>query len=180
MAPKRNSVQKRMIGEILMRMDHPTAAEVYERVRLECPQISLGTVYRNLGSMADEREVLRLSFTGEPDRFDPNTHEHFHVVCGVCGRILDTDEKVAPELIRKLDQAVEASTGVRVETHRLLFEGICAHCRAAREQRGAEAGESGRSQGQPQAPTGSKRQGAVLIDAVHDNQRKGRNHVTHR
>jgi Fur family peroxide stress response transcriptional regulator len=138
MSCKRNSVQKRIIGETLTRMDHPTAAEVYERVRLECPQISLGTVYRNLGSMADEGEALRLSFAGEPDRFDPNTYEHAHVVCGVCGRIFDTDHNLAPELIRKLDQAVEGSTGVRVEQRSLLFRGICAHCRGTRA-RGAQA-----------------------------------------
>jgi Fe2+ or Zn2+ uptake regulation protein len=129
MAPKRNSVQKRMIGETLTRMDHPTAAEVYEQVRRDCPQISLGTVYRNLGSMADEGEVLRLSLVGEADRFDPRTQEHFHVVCSVCGRIFDTDHSVASELIHKLDQAIEHSTGVQIEQRTLLFGGICAKCR---------------------------------------------------
>jgi Fur family peroxide stress response transcriptional regulator len=82
--------------------------------------------------MADDGEVLRLSFTGEPDRFDPNTYEHFHVVCSVCGRIFDTDYRIAPELIRSLDQAVEASTGVRVEERSLVFGGMCAQCRGAR------------------------------------------------
>jgi Fur family peroxide stress response transcriptional regulator len=130
MVSKRNSVQKQMIGKTLMWMDHPTAAEVYERVRQDCPQISLGTIYRNLGSMADEGEVLRLSFTGEPDRFDPKTHEHFHVVCSCCGRIFDTDHTITPEIIEQLDRAIESSTGVRVEKHMLLFGGICAQCRS--------------------------------------------------
>lgn len=111
-----------------MEMDHPTAADVYERVRRESPQISLGTVYRNLGSMADEGTIVRLSFAGEPDRFDPNTVEHYHVVCGECGRIFDTDDHIEPELLRKLDQAVERSTGVRVQERVLSFSGICALC----------------------------------------------------
>jgi Fur family peroxide stress response transcriptional regulator len=112
-----------------MQMDHPTAAEVYERVRRDCPQISLGTVYRNLGTMADEGAVLRLSFMGEPDRFDPNTHEHFHVVCSICGRIFDADSGLVADLIQKLDLAIEGSTGVRVEERTLLFGGVCAQCR---------------------------------------------------
>jgi Fur family peroxide stress response transcriptional regulator len=140
MVSKRNSMQKRVIGETLMRMDHPTAAEVYEQVRQDCPQISLGTVYRNLGSMADEGEVLRLSLVGEADRFDPKTHEHFHVVCSDCGRIFDTDHSVAPELIRKLDQAVERSTGIRVEQRTLLFGGVCAACRAGQNAAEGQAG----------------------------------------
>jgi Fur family peroxide stress response transcriptional regulator len=121
-----------MIEETLMRLDHPTATEVYEWVRRDCPQISLGTVYRNLGAMADEGEALRLSFAGEPDRFDPRTHEHFHVVCAACGRIFDTDFSVVPEAMRALDRAIEDCTGVRVEERSLFFGGLCAECRAER------------------------------------------------
>jgi Fur family peroxide stress response transcriptional regulator len=131
MASKRNSVQKRIIQETLMEMDHPTATEVYERVRQDCPQISLGTVYRNLGTMADEGEVLRFSFSGEPDRFDPMTREHFHVVCSVCGRIFDTDPHIVPNLLHQLDREVERKTGVEVRERTLLFSGICAACREA-------------------------------------------------
>jgi Fe2+ or Zn2+ uptake regulation protein len=143
MTPKRNSVQKRVIGETLMEMDHPTAAEVYERVRQDCPQISLGTVYRNLGSMAEEGEALRISFSGEPDRFDPMTQEHFHVVCNSCGRIFDTDPHSVPILLSKLDQEIERSTGVEVQEHTLLLRGICAACRGA----GSDAEKPGRRAG---------------------------------
>jgi Fe2+ or Zn2+ uptake regulation protein len=132
MASRRNSLQKRIIEEALMRMDHPTAVEVYEQVRQDCPQISLGTVYRNLGAMVDEGEALRLSFAGEPDRFDPKTHEHFHVVCNCCGRIYDADCGVVCESLRELDHAIERTTGVRVHERVFLFGGVCATCRDAR------------------------------------------------
>jgi Fur family peroxide stress response transcriptional regulator len=129
MASKRNSAQKRIIGETLKCMDHPTATEVYERVRMAYPQISLGTVYRNLGSMAEEGAVLRLSFTGEPDRFDPQTHEHCHVVCRCCGRIVDTDSGLVSELVQNLDRVVGEDTGMLVEGHSLFFSGVCVECR---------------------------------------------------
>jgi Fe2+ or Zn2+ uptake regulation protein len=126
---KRNSIQKRVIGETLMQLDHPTAAEVYERVRQNCPQISLGTVYRNLGAMAARGEALRLSLTDGPDRFDPTTREHFHVRCTSCGRIFDISPCSIPTLLGELDQEVKRSTGVEVCEHTLLLSGICASCR---------------------------------------------------
>lgn len=128
---KRFSAQKKMIEDTLTMLDHPTATQVYEHIRKDYPQISLGTVYRNLGAMSDEGEVLRLSFANAPDRFDINTQEHFHAACSRCGRIFDTDGKLPPGLLEKLDAAVERSTGIRVERRTMLFMGVCAACRAA-------------------------------------------------
>ncbi len=127
---RRHTAQKRMIEDTLARLDHPTATEVYEEIRKSYPQISLGTVYRNLSTMAGEGEILRLSFQNAPDRFDPNAHEHYHVACSRCGRIFDTDNTMPSELVREIDRAVEACTGVRVESRTMLFSGICATCRA--------------------------------------------------
>jgi Fe2+ or Zn2+ uptake regulation protein len=128
---RRYSAQKEMIGEVLARLDHPTAAEVYEEVRKGCPQISLGTVYRNLNLMAEEEELLRLSFPEAPDRFDPNAQEHYHASCVRCGRIFDTDQHLSENLIGEIDRAVEACTGVRVKSRVMLFKGVCELCQSA-------------------------------------------------
>jgi Fur family peroxide stress response transcriptional regulator len=120
-----------MIGKALAYLDHPTASEVYEEVRKCFPQISLGTVYRNLSLMAEDRELLRLSFPEAPDRFDPNAHEHYHAACVRCGRIFDTDHTVSECLIGEVDRAVEACTGVKVESRVMIFSGICGACQAA-------------------------------------------------
>jgi Fur family peroxide stress response transcriptional regulator len=127
---RRHSTQKQMIGDALARLDHPTAAEVYEEIRKAYPQISLGTVYRNLNLMTDDGEILRLSFSGAPDRFDPNAHEHYHVACSRCGRIFDTDHTFPSGLIEQIDGAVEACTGIKVENRIMMFSGICAACRS--------------------------------------------------
>jgi Fur family peroxide stress response transcriptional regulator len=137
---QRYSIQRELVGKTLAVLDHPTAAEVYDAVRRENPQISLGTVYRNLGSMSDEGTALRLSFAGSPDRFDPNTHEHYHAVCTNCGAIFDTNSEIEPGLIRKLDLAVEQGTGIRVEQRSMTFAGICPRCRAKTDGL-AQAGE---------------------------------------
>ena len=127
---RRNSEQKEMIEGVLARLNHPTAVEVYEEVRKDRPQISLGTVYRNLNLMAEDGELLRLNFPETPDRFDPNTHEHYHAACVCCGRIFDTNHTVSKELIGELDHVVEACTGVKVESRVMIFNGLCPTCQS--------------------------------------------------
>jgi Fur family peroxide stress response transcriptional regulator len=68
---------------------HPTADVVYERVRAEVPSLSQATVYRILESLESERLVRRVSTTGGVARFDANVEPHQHLVCRVCGRMID-------------------------------------------------------------------------------------------
>lgn len=126
---RRFSVQKKMIKDVLDILDHPTATQVYEEIKKDYPQISLGTVYRNLGAMSEDGEVIRLSFSNEPDRFDINTYEHFHALCKTCGDIFDTDNKLPNNLLKQLDEAVECSTGICVESRSMLFSGVCVKCK---------------------------------------------------
>ena len=78
---RRYSAQKMMIENSLRKLNHPTASEIYEDIRKDYPNISLGTVYRNLGTMSESGEILRIPMGDAPDRFNINIHEHLHVVC---------------------------------------------------------------------------------------------------
>ena len=126
---KRYSAQKMMIEDALMRLDHPTATEIYEDIRKNYPNISLGTVYRNLGLMAESGEILRITFGDAPDRFDINTQDHFHVICRKCGRVYDAENHKLKDLLMKMDEFVEESTGVKIENRTMYFQGICSSCR---------------------------------------------------
>ena len=76
------SRQREAIKEFLMtRKDHPTADVVYMNVRQEFPNISLGTVYRNLTLLSDIGEIVRLRVGEGVDHFDANTNPHYHFVC---------------------------------------------------------------------------------------------------
>ena len=130
---RRSTAQKELISQTLKCLDHPTAVEVYEAVRKQAPQISLGTVYRNLNLMSEAGSALRISMHDEPDRFDPNTHDHHHAICDGCGRVIDTDSSVPAELITKLELAVEGSTGIKVSHHSMYFHGLCQDCRGQGE-----------------------------------------------
>ncbi len=103
---------------------HPTADWVYEQVRREIPNVSLGTIYRNLKSLKKEGEILELNFVGTVSRFDGVTQNHYHFRCEDCGRVFDIDEPVD----RCIEERVAQKTGFKVSHHRLEFRGLCDSC----------------------------------------------------
>ena len=86
----KHSKQRDSIKTCLMgRRDHPTADAVYMSIREEFPNISLGTVYRNLNLLVDLGEIQKLTCGNGPDRFDADTSPHYHFVCRQCGAVSD-------------------------------------------------------------------------------------------
>lgn len=76
---------------------HPTAAQVYAEVRKEIPNISLGTVYRNLALLVEDGEILSVTVGDGNDHFDGDNSFHLHLHCKKCGSITDVpvDENMA-------------------------------------------------------------------------------------
>ena len=117
--------QKKVIIDILKSTKiHPTADWVYEQARKIIPDISLGTVYRNLRLLAESGDILELNYGSSFSRFDGNPLPHYHFVCEQCGRVLDIE---LPHL-KELDQNVQEKTGYFVKNHRLEFYGVCEEC----------------------------------------------------
>lgn len=104
---------------------HPTADELYRRLRQTDPTLSLGTVYRNLDRLSKEGLIARLSLPGERDRFDGTPQSHHHMLCTRCGKVYDSFLSELETLCDRIDQ----ETGFRVEPHRVIFYGTCSHCR---------------------------------------------------
>ncbi len=118
------SRQRESIKRFLMsRYDHPTADTVYLHVREEFPNISLGTVYRNLALLTELGEIIKITTDG-PDRFDAHTEPHCHFFCRKCLSLLDIrleDESVTDR------QAQRDFPGV-IEGHSVQYFGICPDC----------------------------------------------------
>ena len=92
MAGLKYSRQREAILQFLMtRKDHPTADAVYANIRKEFPNISLGTVYRNLTLLSDRGQLLRLHLGDGVDHFDADTSPHYHFVCERCQAVLDLE-----------------------------------------------------------------------------------------
>lgn len=106
------SRQREVIKDFLCtRKDHPTADVVYMNVRQEYPNISLGTVYRNLTLLSEIGEIRRLRVGDGVDHFDADTSPHHHFICSHCGRIIDLKMENI-DYIRKLPKRIlmDAST----------------------------------------------------------------------
>ena len=90
MAALKYSRQRESIKEFLRsRTDHPTADTVYENLRQIYPNISLGTVYRNLSLLSDIGEIRKLTNFGSADRYDGRVAPHSHFMCTRCNRVID-------------------------------------------------------------------------------------------
>ena len=119
------SRQREAIKEFMMtRKDHPTADIVYMNVRKEFPNISLGTVYRNLTLLSDMGELLRLRVGDGVDHFDTTTTPHYHFICTDCGAVTDLELPI----MHSIDTVADESFGGRIVGHVTYFYGTCEHC----------------------------------------------------
>ena len=125
MAPQKYSRQRELIKNFLKtRKDHPTADVVYMNVRKQNPNISLGTVYRNLTLLADTGEILRLRVGDGVDHFDADTSPHYHFVCTCCGAVLDLEMDSIEDILK----TAEAGFDGHIEGHVTYFYGTCGSC----------------------------------------------------
>jgi Fur family ferric uptake transcriptional regulator len=123
---QRNSKQRQVILEELRKShSHPTASELYAKVRKQLPRISLGTVYRNLDLLEKQGQIRKMWTSGKEARFDGNCHEHYHIRCVRCGKIDDLHDLSAQPIAADLENVA----GYRILGHQLEFTGLCPECK---------------------------------------------------
>jgi len=121
----RMTKQKRIILEVLKNTkSHPTADWVYEKVKKKIPNVSLGTVYRNLNILKNQGEITELCYGKGFSRFDGNPSNHYHFTCEKCGKIMDVEIGIFTEV----DKAVAKHMSAKIDHHRLEFYGACQDC----------------------------------------------------
>ena len=124
-AATKYSRQRECIKEYLSSTkEHPTADTIYMKVREVYPNISLGTVYRNLSLLAERGEIVKLSCGDGCDRFDGNTEPHYHFICRHCGRVIDLEM----EPIEHINTIANAHFSGRVDGNITYFYGLCDEC----------------------------------------------------
>jgi Fur family ferric uptake transcriptional regulator len=126
--PLRMTAQRRIMLEELRKVHvHPTAGEIYEKVRKRLPRISLGTVYRNLEILSEVGMIQKLEMAGTQKRFDGTIENHYHVRCMRCGRVDDVLVDPAPII----DEALVELSDYEILGLRIEFVGLCPECRKA-------------------------------------------------
>jgi Fe2+ or Zn2+ uptake regulation protein len=122
----RNTKQLQIIWDTVKDdKSHPTADQIYDRVRKKMPSISLGTVYRNLQKLVSD-EKLQVLMRGRSQHFDPLVERHQHFICERCDRVYD----VLIDHQREITPVKLPHEGFRVTSHQLAFYGTCKHCLA--------------------------------------------------
>ena len=124
---KRETRQREAILNLLRgTASHPTADWIYDGVRKVIPNISKGTVYRNLKTLRDMGEISELNLSGTVSRYEGRKDNHYHFRCPRCGRVFDLNEPVDNELDKRMAQ----KTGFKITYHQLEFRGLCKECQS--------------------------------------------------
>ena len=129
---KKHSKKREAILEtICSTTTHPTAEWVYMRVKQKYPDISLGTVYRNISSFVDEGTIMQVTTVNGQSRYDGNVKPHNHFVCESCGSVIDimTDFDTG-----SFDDEVRQIYDFDVSGHQLIFYGKCKKCKDTRNK----------------------------------------------
>lgn len=113
-----------ILRELRSRNDHPTADVIYQQVRKFIPNISLGTVYRNLTVLAEHGYIRRLPVLTGSEHFDGNPNPHYHFKCECCGAVSDVEIDFMPDITNMACPIVNGT----VTTHNIIFEGKCNSC----------------------------------------------------
>jgi Fur family peroxide stress response transcriptional regulator len=140
-----------IVRELAADPTHPTAQELFERLRPELPTMSFATVYNTLDALASAGLCAALSLAPGAARFDPNMGEHHHAVCDRCGLVRDVDAGDAPTRA----PAAPGPAGFEVRVVERIYRGLCAACAG----RAAHAGDARRR------PAAERRSSASTAEA---------------
>jgi Fur family peroxide stress response transcriptional regulator len=120
LTPQRLAIYEALAGDD----SHPSAADVYNRIKPALPSLSLGTVYRTLELFERQGLVARVHVAGDEARFDAHLDDHQHLVCVRCRRVIDFQD---PRL-QRLPVPKGLPGGFRVLSQRLHLLGLCRAC----------------------------------------------------
>ena len=127
---RKNSRKRQAILEALCATrEHPTAEMLYQQLKPDYPELSLGTVYRNLGVLAEEGLAVSVVRVAGQERYDARVEPHTHLICRRCARVIDLLE--LEDAISGMYGEIEHRFGCLPESHTLTVSGLCPNCRAA-------------------------------------------------
>ncbi len=119
------SHQREVILQTIRRLaTHLSAADIYQEVKKELPSISLGTVYRNLNSLADHGMIRKIENPFGSDQFDFTLTPHSHLYCQRCHHVYD----INTTSIEEIRHVIEREHHYQITSCNMVLEGICHNC----------------------------------------------------
>lgn len=119
------TLQRRAVYEVLQQThDHPTAADVIERLRGKGYNFAYGTVYNSLRYLTDVGLIRELKLGETVSRYDARTDDHQHIVCTQCGRVDEVVRDIPQEWLAE----VAKDTQYAIIHVQIVVEGVCEAC----------------------------------------------------
>lgn len=129
--------QRRLILQIFLenKAEHLSAEEIYDLTRKKDANIGIATVYRTLDLLEEIGIVHKSNFGDGRGRYEPSLegqeeHQHHHLLCLGCRKILEVEE----DLLNQLEQLIVEKKGFRIVDHRVQFYGYCRECRREQDE----------------------------------------------
>ncbi len=129
---KRNAILSYLRGVT----NHPSAEMVFTDLKQEIPDLSMGTVYRNLSLFKQQGLAISVATVKGVERFDGNTDPHVHFICNDCGAVIDLMDMDVPESLKSI---AESCCGGSVSDCQLSFTGQCKNCNEIQAKGGESA-----------------------------------------
>lgn len=109
--------------------NHLTVEELYEKVKKDCPEIGLATVYRTVQLLEEVGFICKLDFDEGCSRYElvneNEEHHHHHLICNICGKVIE----VEGDLLGELEKNIEDNYEFKILNHNVKFYGICKDCK---------------------------------------------------
>ena len=115
-----------MVLNSICQGNHPSARDIFDAITRKT-RMSFGTVYRNLQILEEENEIVAVQADPKALRYDRRIEPHYHLHCRKCGKVFDAPCQYQAD-IDSIDKKVSKSSGFIVESHTIVFEGLCQKC----------------------------------------------------
>ena len=124
---RKNSKKRQALLEALCHSkEHPTAEMLYNQLKPEFPELSLGTVYRNLGVLVQEGLIKSVGHVNGQERYDAMMEAHPHFVCRNCHGVIDLE---LPDTVSDMYGEISEHFHCSPEDYSLTINGLCPQCR---------------------------------------------------
>jgi len=127
---KRSKQRDRILQLLQQTETHPTADWLYQKLKKEFPNLSFGTIYRNLNILIEQNLVQRIPFGSTYDRYEARMSPHYHLICESCGLVQDFN---LPQY-KDINIQAQKMSDFEILRHRIDFFGICEKCRRRKSQ----------------------------------------------
>ena len=126
MIQRRFSKQRQIIYDTIKSNPvHPTADYIYSILKKDYPDLSLGTVYRNLNVLTEAGLIIKITSDSESEHYDGKVDNHYHLMCESCHNIYD----VEVPYLERIEEEAQKNSCHTINKHHLVFYGICEKCK---------------------------------------------------